>query len=234
MGDCDNWHAWYDQMPGGPARLIVSGECRFSGTAVVELRRLEPPPSTLDGGVIRAPLVVARAGPPPHFEVHSGTNPFFGVEVTTDPRLFNSANPEEERGAEKFYASYAKGSLSTGTSFTLPPEVWEKFKSEDVLAYRMLTSSVPNDWKNVVTTLPNAEALQAPVLLTGDMDLDRPADAQTLVLHRLVSFLGPSPTDGGAMLTLSPARYEGNHGTSFERVFILPDQVELEIARDVL
>jgi hypothetical protein len=41
--DCDEWYAWHDRMPGGPATLIVTGKCTFPTEGyLAELRRHEP------------------------------------------------------------------------------------------------------------------------------------------------------------------------------------------------
>jgi hypothetical protein len=42
-GECSEWDAWHDHMPGGPATLIVSGVCKFPDESYqAKLRRREP------------------------------------------------------------------------------------------------------------------------------------------------------------------------------------------------
>src|SRR5437762_2591961 len=142
MIQCQDWNAWRDRMPRRPPTIIVTGTCTAPDTGFgIELR--EPGPATADGSrpAIAGPAVAVRSGPPPAFQVDPRDNPFYLVEIASEPRLFDRDNHAHERRPENFYSSWPSESLLSDDAYTLPPLAWDALKRKDTLFYRVLTTA---------------------------------------------------------------------------------------------
>ena len=130
---------------------------------------------------IAAPAQVPRTAPPPQFAVSSGDNLYFAVEVAADALLFDAQAHGANRTSGTFYGSWTTGLLLSGSSYTLPADVWQSLSGAAVLYYRLLTSAAPDKWVTPAATSPNANAKNAPsieILAPGapaDLSIQAPA-----------------------------------------------------------
>ena len=111
-----------------------------------------------------APSVYWDPGDPPIFQVSPGTNPYYAVEVATEPSLFDWAQRGNERRADNFYASWQEVSLFRDTTYALPSNVWQLLNTSNSLYYRVLTSSASDRWINLTASTPDEHADTAPYL----------------------------------------------------------------------
>ena len=94
------------------------------------------------------------ADTPPVFRVSPGAGRFWGIELATDPVLFNANLRPENTPVDRFFASWVNGlSVSSGeTNFELDPRVWKAMRDADRLYYRIVTSAQPEAWKDAATS----------------------------------------------------------------------------------
>jgi hypothetical protein len=214
MGSCENWHAWYDFMPGRPPMLHVTAECTLpSAEHSVKLERdvvAEGSPS------IVGPSVMARSLQPPTFQVDTGENPFYVVEVATEPELLK---PGSQRPPDKFYGTWQDNKFFAGRTFTLEPMIWDQLKNADRLYYRIVTSASTVRFVEAVPSTPASQVHNAPYIMLFDPS-ELPDEANTLVLR--LSIQGPDhpPQETSTAVT---ARYREPKGdVRYDCVIIKP------------
>ena len=141
------------------ARGAVAAAAGEAGTT-------EPAPTPVTGGpTIEGPDTASFPGPPPTFAVDPGVNDFFVVEVATRAELFDFDAHGDERSVENFYPHWdvEDPPKETGTSYTLPVDVWERLQatSPEALFYRVHTSANADDWTNWFVSTPPGQPTQA-------------------------------------------------------------------------
>lgn len=113
------------------------------------------------------PVIVAcrswlsRHDSPPIFAIHLGSQRYYAVEVATEPRLFELEVEHPDRiyfqaaGTiqPNFYASWSDAppllrSESADTAFQLSQQVWNVFRGNRNLYFRLVTSELPDRWIN--------------------------------------------------------------------------------------
>ncbi|MDH3336788.1 MAG: hypothetical protein OER22_06940 [Gammaproteobacteria bacterium] len=98
----------------------------------------------------------------PSFEVDPTPNPFYAVEIASDPRLFVWAN-RRERDATNFFASWQDNApLRSAQRYRPPAQAWNALKNGHRLYYRAWTSADPGRWQDFSTTTPDSDAAAAP------------------------------------------------------------------------
>jgi hypothetical protein len=110
---------------------------------------------------------VPNTSTPPSFRVNTGANRYYGVQVTTDNGLFDSAARGRDRTSNNFFASYSNETdLLDGVPGTvryqLPQDVWDRFrKKATTLYYRLLTSSQPDHFEKQERSTHDRDASRA-------------------------------------------------------------------------
>ena len=122
------------------------------------------------------PLIVGpdqydRNDPPIEFMVHPGWNRFFGLEVTSDFRLFDRVGFGSQRTNQNWFDSWSTGLIEAAaqTTFTLPLDSWNNLRvNNQALYYRVVTSADKEEWTNFEVSVTDRDADRAPkVVLTG-------------------------------------------------------------------
>jgi len=140
---------------------FVTTTCRQLGRSVGDRTEYEE----RLGPAVAGPERWFAGGDPPEFHVEPGRNPFYAVEVATDPQLL-CHDHESERTDGNFFGSWATEGLreaGKATTYSLPLPVWEKFRNARRLYYRIVTSSTPSPtWTNVRCSTEDGDAPDAP------------------------------------------------------------------------
>ena len=112
---------------------------------------------------IAGPSSIQRGGQPPTFQVTTGSNRYYAVELAADPALFGDSN---SRQSSNFYASWndsAAQARMTDPSYTLSAAAWTALSPNDKLYYRVLStsSSDPQSWENYMVSVTDGDAAAA-------------------------------------------------------------------------
>lgn len=121
----------------------------------------------MDGpaSIIVGPQTASRQSLPPLFDVvtvPAGTA--YAVEFATAPELFDRNAHGAERNDANFYATWQDSMLLSSSSYRLPGAAWERLKSADRIAYRILTSASSTGWVSVKASTADAAFGAAPVV----------------------------------------------------------------------
>ena len=114
------------------------------------------------GPSITGPSSISVSGPAPAFNITTGSNPFYAVEVAGRPELFHLTVNGSQRTDDNFYGSWKTPPFKSAPTFQLPPEAWDLLKACDRLYYRVLTSAAANSWTSLQASLGDAEWANAP------------------------------------------------------------------------
>jgi len=125
-------------------------------------------------GVAASPAVAATASVPPSvkgpsslsrdtadpvtFAVSLGSNPYYVFEITSDTRNFGDLSA---RTTSNFYGSWADPSARarmTDVTYTLPQSAWDALKGNNVLYYRVGSTSSLTGWDNYLVSVTDTDA----------------------------------------------------------------------------
>lgn len=121
---------------------------------------------------IRGPASISRSAVGPvTFTIDPGSNRFYGVEVATQPALFDPLKAGKNRSNHNFYASWRHSELMSSSTFVLPKAVWQQLKGAHQLYYRAVTSQITTDWVNYIPTTRDDELLELPFIQIVDLFL---------------------------------------------------------------
>ncbi|NRO98513.1 hypothetical protein GWC77_21550 [Paraburkholderia sp. NMBU_R16] len=112
---------------------------------------------------ITGPGSVQRGAQPPTFQVTTGSNRYYAVELAADPALFGDSNA---RQSSNFYASWNDSDAQarmTDPSYTLSSAAWDALSPNDKLYYRVLSTSSadPQSWDNYMVSVTDGDAAAA-------------------------------------------------------------------------
>lgn len=112
---------------------------------------------------IAGPTSAQRGGQPPTFQVTTGSNRYYAVELATDPALFGNSSA---RQSSNFYASWNDSNVQarmTDPAYTLSTDAWAALSSNDKLYYRALTTSSADAqaWDNYMVSVTDGDAAAA-------------------------------------------------------------------------
>jgi hypothetical protein len=116
---------------------------------------------------ITGPQSIDRSAGPPTFDVVTGSNPYYIVEITSRPELFDYVSNGSERSPSNFYATWndsAAPSRLTSPTFTLSEEAWEELRDADRLYYRIGTTSSSTAWDDYMLSTGDADGASGPSL----------------------------------------------------------------------
>lgn len=104
--------------------------------------------------VIEGPQVVHRGGPAPVFSVWTGSNPFYELEISTDPSLLATANSAP---GHVYYSTLfdEPGHFLADGTFELPQGTWNELQQHDRAWYRIWTSSSEHGWHDTEVSIGN-------------------------------------------------------------------------------
>lgn len=86
---------------------------------------------------------------PPTFEIMTGVNSFFLIELTTKPELLIVKGRSRNFTPDNYYASCLDSTtLLVGSRYTLPSDAWDRLNHSKRLYYRIWTSAKENGWVN--------------------------------------------------------------------------------------
>jgi hypothetical protein len=139
---------------------------------------------------IEGPSSITPSDPPPEFIVNPGSNRYYVVEVTTDPKLFHYANhsgeriytDKEDETDHNFYRSWKEKPFGFSTyypaSFKLPQVAWDRLRSgETALYYRLWATDSKDSWVNQVSTTPDSDYANAKVIsISREGDTEAPRE----------------------------------------------------------
>jgi metacaspase-1 len=117
--------------------------------------------------IVTGPDQAARSGGPPALTVSPAPNTHYAVELATDPTLFDRANNGARRTADNFYGSWEDTPRLTGSSYTIPPAVWDRLKAADRSYYRAITTAGPTGWTNYIKSSEDNAASPPSILVTA-------------------------------------------------------------------
>ncbi|MEV7442802.1 S8 family serine peptidase [Streptomyces sp. NPDC091204] len=126
-----------------------------------------PPVIPVDRNLsITGPESVSSSGPPPTFGIDAGPGPtlYYALEVATASRLFDRSRHGDERSPSNFYASWQDTGFLSDSSYRLPAAAWQQLHGAGELFYRAWFSSSAEEWRDVLTTTPDADHATAPLL----------------------------------------------------------------------
>ncbi|WP_426399578.1 caspase family protein (plasmid) [Ralstonia sp. 25C] len=112
---------------------------------------------------IAGPSSVQRGGQPPTFQITTGSNRYYAVELAADPALFGNSSA---RQSSNFYASWNDSNAQarmTDPTYTLSADAWAALSSNDKLYYRALTTSSGDAqaWDNYMVSVTDGDAAAA-------------------------------------------------------------------------
>jgi hypothetical protein len=137
------------------------GHGRLNAAGAVE-GAAHPAPGEALGPVILAPNVWSRVNGPPTFHVDPAPNPYYVVEVATQPDLFDAAGHGSLRAPDTFYASWSDSPFQTSATYDLPAAVWARLRLADRLWYRVGSSSSAVVYADYVVSTPDDQGASAP------------------------------------------------------------------------
>jgi hypothetical protein len=113
---------------------------------------------------VSGPSTWQRNGQPPQFQINRAGNPYFYFEITSDHRLFDYGIYQDEANEHNFWANWQAdlNNRLTGDSFTLPSDAWNRLKQNNVLYYRIGTTSSATGWENNQVSVDFSESASAP------------------------------------------------------------------------
>lgn len=131
------------------------------------------PPLTIVGGAV-SPAAATTASVPPSvkgpsslsrdtadpvtFAVSLGSNPYYVFEITSDTRNFGDLSV---RTTSNFYGSWADPSARarmTDVTYTLPQSAWDALKGNNVLYYRVGSTTSLTGWDNYLVSVTDTDA----------------------------------------------------------------------------
>lgn len=151
---------------------------------------------------ISGPLSHDRASGAPTFQVNTGRNRFYAVEVAMRADLFDQNGHGSERTSSNFYGSWSDTALMSASTYTLSSAAWNRFKNADRLYYRLYTSSSQTNWVDFEVSTPDSQAISAPsVQLTGvaSRTVATKFGERTLSAASGPTILGPEAYERGAL-----------------------------------
>lgn len=117
---------------------------------------------------IQAPVSLSRSGGPPTFQISTGDNPYYAIEVTTRPELFDTARHAPERNDSNFFATWRTVPFLSAPSHTLPEGAWKQLEASDRLYYRLWTTANERQWVNFTVSVHDTQAASAPFIQLTD------------------------------------------------------------------
>jgi subtilisin family serine protease len=117
---------------------------------------------------IKGPATWSRSDAPPTFQINPSPNPFYVVEVTARPDLFNRLQHGQERTPDNFYGSWMDVAFLSSPNYTLPAGAWDRLKKSDRLYYRLFTSAKNSAWVNFTVTVTDENVQAAPFIKIAD------------------------------------------------------------------
>lgn len=158
-------------------------------------------PSIGAGLSITGPSTYDRASSPPTFQVNTGRNRYYSVEVATRANLFDQNGHGSERNSTNFYGSWSDTALMSATTYTLSTSAWDQLKNSDRLYYRLYTSSSQTDWVDFEVSTPDSQASSAPsVQLTGvALRTVSSKSSKRMVADNQIAVIGPETYERGAI-----------------------------------
>jgi len=111
---------------------------------------------------IQGPASHPRTGLAPYFSVNAGPGRYFAVEVATSVDLFDSENHGGDRNPSNFYGSWSDTQLMQGNIYDLPSLVWTNLKKDNILYYRVLSTTNSNGWDNYQVSSGDSDGTSVP------------------------------------------------------------------------
>lgn len=180
-----------------------------------------------------------RDGPPPQFLVEVAEGRFYAVELATRGELFDVDAHGDQRTVANFYASWTATSLESAPVFTPPESAWQALHKEDVLYFRVWSSSVADAWTDIDVSTPDQQYDEAPSLLLLDDDAEAHIARQAKSLHAAMERM-PDATVLAEASHMVVERYPGAADISDPTQplvlrYVLPDGADgLGLALDVV
>jgi hypothetical protein len=113
---------------------------------------------------------------PPVFRIDLGATGYFGVELASDPGLFD-ARSEAARSDDTFFASWVTGLIGPvdTTTYAPPSEAWTRLRDREAIYYRVISSAAKSGWVEASASAPDPDGAEPPrVRLTGDVPRPNP------------------------------------------------------------
>ncbi|HET8625171.1 MAG TPA: S8 family serine peptidase [Gemmatimonadales bacterium] len=118
---------------------------------------------------IAGPVTIERSAPSLAFEVRTGVNPYFAVQVAAHWSLLAETHAGQ-RTPETHYATWETPTIGLipaevggVTTFTLPADAWQRLSRHDTLYYRVLSASErQTDWPGLMVSVDDESAADAP------------------------------------------------------------------------
>lgn len=108
---------------------------------------------------VQGPSSLSRdTADPITFTVSLGSNPYYIFEITSDTKNFGDLSG---RTSANFYGSWADPSAQarmTDPAYTLPQSAWDALKGNDVLYYRVGSTTSLTGWDNYLVSVTDADA----------------------------------------------------------------------------
>ena len=150
QGDYPSFHAAIkQQMPGSQTPnyyKVGAANAEFEAEKPFTVGAGQVPATTTGPSITAEADPLPRDGGAPRFQVSTGSNPYYIVEVASDHQLFVD---RPDGNTSQFYATYYdqdSPNRETGSSYTLPEHAWEALRSADRLYDRVGTTSTENSW----------------------------------------------------------------------------------------
>ena len=127
----------------------------------------------------------------PSFTIALGSNPYYAVELASDPSLFGNSSA---RTASTWYATWSDSSETprrTDTNYTMLQSAFDAIKGNSTLYYRVLStsSSSPDKWDNYLVSVSDGDApSQAPSFTVSGAGRDMPVGVGTTTGSKDVPF----------------------------------------------